>query len=91
MTTGTRTKPDFYAILGDGWTSAGFSATDILPTSQGVAYLIAEGGVPRRVKVAYLSDGGFTPLADYAAWTRKTPPTPIPAPAPAIPAAAHVA
>ncbi|HEV2377582.1 MAG TPA: hypothetical protein VGS19_36135, partial [Streptosporangiaceae bacterium] len=59
-------------ILGDGWSEAGFEATDILPTSQGVAYLIAEGGVPRRIKVAYLSDSDITTLADYAAWTRRT-------------------
>jgi DNA segregation ATPase FtsK/SpoIIIE, S-DNA-T family len=61
-------------VLGDGWSEAGFSATDILPTSQGVAYLIAEGGVPRRIKVAYLSDSDITKLADYAAWTRRTAP-----------------
>jgi S-DNA-T family DNA segregation ATPase FtsK/SpoIIIE len=73
-------------ILGDGWSEAGFSATDILPTNQGAAYLIAEGGVPRLIKVAYLSDSDITKLADYAAWTRK-PPTP----APALPAPAHVA
>jgi S-DNA-T family DNA segregation ATPase FtsK/SpoIIIE len=73
-------------ILGDGWSEAGFSATDILPTNQGAAYLIAEGGVPRLIKVAYLSDSDITTLADYAAWTRKPP-----APAPALPAPAHVA
>ena len=73
-------------VLGDGWSEAGFSATDILPTSQGVAYLIAEGGVPRRIKVAYLSDADITSLADYAAWTREAP-----EPAAAEPTAASVA
>ena len=73
-------------ILGDGWSEAGFSATDILPTNPGAGYLIAEGGVPRLIKVAYLSDSDITKLADYAAWTRKPP-----APAPALPAPAHVA
>jgi S-DNA-T family DNA segregation ATPase FtsK/SpoIIIE len=68
-------------VLGDGWSEAGFSATDILPTSQGVAYLIAEGGVPRRIKVAYLSDSDITSLADYAAWTRQTTEPPAAAPA----------
>ena len=73
-------------ILGDGWSEAGFSATDILPTNPGAGYLIAEGGVPLLIKVAYLTDSDITKLADYAAWTRNTP-----APAPALPAPAHVA
>jgi DNA segregation ATPase FtsK/SpoIIIE, S-DNA-T family len=72
-------------ILGDGWSEAGFSATDISPTNQGVAYLIAEGGVPRRVKVAYLSDSDISSLANYAACTRRT------ANAAPIPLATHVA
>ena len=59
-------------ILGDGWSEAGFSATDISPTNQGEAFLIAEGGVPRRIKVAYLADADIIALADYAAWTRRT-------------------
>ncbi|MCO5992674.1 FtsK/SpoIIIE domain-containing protein [Actinoallomurus rhizosphaericola] len=58
-------------ILGDGWSEAGFSATDITPTQQGVAYLIAEGGVPRRIKVAYLADADIHALVDHAAWTRR--------------------
>ena len=71
-------------ILGDGWSEAGFSATDITPTQQGVAYLIAEGGVPRRVKVAYLSDQNINALVDHATWTRNTnqdTTTPMPRPA----------
>ena len=69
-------------ILGDGWSEAGFSATDIRPTNQGVAYLIAEGGVPQLIKVAYLSDADITAIADYAAWTRRAhslAPVPVPA------------
>jgi S-DNA-T family DNA segregation ATPase FtsK/SpoIIIE len=73
-------------ILGDGWSEAGFSATEIAPTSQGVAYLIAEGGVPRRIKVAYLSDADITALADHAAWTRQAA-----IPAPLRPAAVRAA
>ena len=34
-------------ILGDGWSHAGFSATDISPTNPGEGFLIAEGGTPR--------------------------------------------
>ena len=60
-------------ILGDGWSEAGFTATDISPLNQGEALLIAEGGIPQRIKVAYLTDAHISALADYAAWTRRTP------------------
>ena len=59
-------------ILGDGWSGAGFSATDISPVNPGEALLIAEGGIPQRIKAAYLSDDDIRALADYAAWTRRT-------------------
>ena len=59
-------------ILGDGWSEAGFDATDLRPTNQGTAYLIAEGGTPQLIKVAYLTDADISGLADYAAWTRGT-------------------
>ena len=65
-------------ILGDGWSEAGFTATDIAPSNPGEALLIAEGGIPQRIKVAYLSDADITALADYAAWTRRTQPRPLP-------------
>ena len=71
-------------ILGDGWSGAGFSATDIAPTNQGEAFLIAEGGTPQRIKVAYLSDADIIALADYAAWTRRTQPLPTAGPAIAV-------
>jgi S-DNA-T family DNA segregation ATPase FtsK/SpoIIIE len=58
-------------VLGHGWSEQGYSATDIAPTNQGAAYLIAEGGVPRRIKVAYLSDTQIQDIADYAAWIRR--------------------
>ncbi len=57
-------------ILGDGWSGRGFSATDIPPENQGLCYLIAEGGTPRRVKVAYLSDDHIIGLAALAASLR---------------------
>jgi hypothetical protein len=56
--------------------------TDILPTNPGECQLIAEGGVPQRVKVSSLSDADITALADYAAWTRRTGPHPTAGPAP---------
>jgi S-DNA-T family DNA segregation ATPase FtsK/SpoIIIE len=57
-------------ILGDGWSGRGYTATEILPTSQGVALLIAEGGTPQRIKTAYLSDDDIIQLAAYAKWKR---------------------
>ncbi|MFB6396182.1 FtsK/SpoIIIE domain-containing protein [Polymorphospora lycopeni] len=58
-------------VLGHGWAEQGYTATDIAPTNQGAAYLIAEGGTPRRIKVAYLSDTQIQAIADYAAWVRR--------------------
>lgn len=59
-------------VLGDGWSGEGFSATEIAPTSQGVAYLLAEGGTPHLVKAAYLTDANIAAIADYAAWIKRT-------------------
>ena len=66
-------------ILGDGWSGAGYSATGISPVNPGEALLIAEGGIPQRIKAAYLSDTDITALAGYAAWTRRTRPLTTPA------------
>jgi S-DNA-T family DNA segregation ATPase FtsK/SpoIIIE len=59
-------------ILGDNLSAAGFSATTISPLNQGEAFLIAEGGTPQRIKVAYLDDADIIALADHAARTRRT-------------------
>ncbi|MER7460936.1 FtsK/SpoIIIE domain-containing protein [Micromonospora sp. NPDC126480] len=58
-------------ILGQGWAEQGYTASDISPTNQGAAYLLAEGGVPRRIKAAYLTDTDIYNIADYAAWIRR--------------------
>src|SRR5690348_12336442 len=71
-------------ILGDGLAHIGFSATDIPPTNPGEGFLIAEGGIPQRVKVSYLSDADITALASYAAWTRRTQRLTTTPPGPAI-------
>jgi S-DNA-T family DNA segregation ATPase FtsK/SpoIIIE len=71
-------------ILGDGWSSAGITATEISPSNPGECLLIAEGGVPERVKVSYLSDADIIALADYAAWTRRTGFLPTAGPATAV-------
>ncbi|MGW3790040.1 FtsK/SpoIIIE domain-containing protein [Micromonospora arida] len=68
-------------ILGQGWAEQGYTASDISPTNQGAAYLLAEGGVPRRIKAAYLTDTDIYNIADYAAWTRRPVSTSASAPA----------
>lgn len=58
-------------ILGAGWADLGYTATDIDPDNRGAAYLLAEGGVPRRIKAAWLSDEDIYAIADYATWLRR--------------------
>lgn len=43
-------------VLGHGWASRGFDASLIDPADPGVGWLLAEGGVPKRIRCAYLSD-----------------------------------
>jgi S-DNA-T family DNA segregation ATPase FtsK/SpoIIIE len=57
-------------ILGQGWADLGYTATDIDPDNRGAAWLLAEGGIPRRIKAAYLTDEQIYNIADYAAWMR---------------------
>ncbi|MEV0810421.1 FtsK/SpoIIIE domain-containing protein [Micromonospora sp. NPDC050200] len=66
-------------ILGQGWAEQGYTASDISPTNQGAAYLLAEGGVPHRIKAAYLTDADIYNIADYAAWIRRPAGTSTPA------------
>jgi S-DNA-T family DNA segregation ATPase FtsK/SpoIIIE len=58
-------------VLGHGWAEQGYTATDIAPTNQGAYLLIAEGGTPKLVKGAYLSDTDIHGIADYATWIRR--------------------
>jgi S-DNA-T family DNA segregation ATPase FtsK/SpoIIIE len=67
-------------ILGQGWADLGYSATDIHPANRGAAWLLAEGGIPRRIKAAYLSDEDIYNIADYAAWMRRPSGITVPAP-----------
>ncbi len=71
-------------ILGNGWGGQGFNANTISPTNPGEAFLIADGGIPRRIKAAYLSDADIYHIADYAAWTRRTSGLHTPTSRPAI-------
>jgi hypothetical protein len=57
-------------ILGAGWAAEGYSAADIDPACRGVGYLLHEGGVPVRVRAAYLDDTALARLAARAATAR---------------------
>lgn len=43
-------------ILSVGWAKEGYNARNIHPEDFGVGWLLAEGGIPRRFKAAYLDD-----------------------------------
>ena len=57
-------------ILGHGWANEGYTAAEIDPSTRGVGWLIAEGGVPRRIRTAYLDDQQVAELAERAAKLR---------------------
>jgi S-DNA-T family DNA segregation ATPase FtsK/SpoIIIE len=67
----TSTDASSDIILGHGWASKGFTANALDPTNQGSGLLIAEGGVPFRIKGAYLTDDQIIAIADYAAYIRR--------------------
>jgi hypothetical protein len=65
------TSPDASdTILGQGWATRGYSAATIDPAQRGVGFLLAEGGVPRRFRAAYLSDTDVAVLAHRAEMLR---------------------
>lgn len=53
-------------VLSVGWAAQGYSAKDIAPEDRGIGLLLAEGGIPRRMKSAYLSDADIYGLVEYA-------------------------
>lgn len=59
-------------ILGRGWAQAGYNAATIRPGERGIGYLLAEGGIPRRTKSAYLTDAHIYSLVEYARQLRTT-------------------
>lgn len=59
-------------VLGHGWAAKGWSANTISPNNQGAGLLIAEGGIPKLVKTAYLSDEDCSRIAAHAAQLRAT-------------------
>jgi S-DNA-T family DNA segregation ATPase FtsK/SpoIIIE len=58
-------------VLGHGWAGQGYTAAAIDPRSRGVSWLLAETGVPRRIKTAYLTDDQIKYLAAWAAQIRR--------------------
>ena len=63
-------------ILGAGWADQRYTASDIDPENRGAAYLLADGGLPKRIKAAYLTDADIYGIADYATWLRRRHPQP---------------
>lgn len=57
-------------VLGHGWASRGYTAASVAPEAKGIGFLLAEGGIPARVKAAYLSDDEVYALADRATLRR---------------------
>ncbi len=59
-------------ILTQGWAKEGYSARTITPEQLGVGWLLAEGGIPRRIKAAYLSDDDIRAVVAVARHLRGT-------------------
>lgn len=59
-------------IIGHGWAKQGYSASEIAPEDRGIGLLLAEGGRPRRMKSAYLTDAHIYGLVEYAQQIRTT-------------------
>jgi S-DNA-T family DNA segregation ATPase FtsK/SpoIIIE len=53
-------------ILSQGWAGQGYSAKTIRPEAIGQAWVLAEGGFPRRMRCAYLSDAHIQTLISHA-------------------------
>ena len=66
-------------VLGNGMATQGFDASEIDPAAHGVGYLLADGGTPRRIKAAYLSDQEIAVIVRAGQHLRSLPFTP-PAP-----------
>jgi S-DNA-T family DNA segregation ATPase FtsK/SpoIIIE len=60
-------------ILGQGWASQGHNAATIAPGERGVGYLLAEDGLPVRLRTFYLSDREIAGLAARAGGLRQRP------------------
>jgi hypothetical protein len=68
MRCSTRDASD--TVLGAGWATEGYSASDISPANRGVGHLLAEGSLPRRMRCFVLEDRHVHELAKRAAELR---------------------
>jgi S-DNA-T family DNA segregation ATPase FtsK/SpoIIIE len=59
-------------VLGAGWATLGYSASDINSSQRGVGYLLAEGTVPERMRCFILEDAPLAALARRAEQLRGT-------------------
>lgn len=60
-------------ILGQGWATNGYSAATIAPDQRGIGFLLAEDGLPRRIRAYYLDDQAVNALAQRAVALRQEP------------------
>jgi DNA segregation ATPase FtsK/SpoIIIE-like protein len=58
-------------ILGSGWASEGYSASSIDPAMRGVGYLLADGGIPRRMRSFSLTDFDVAEIVRHGAALRR--------------------
>ncbi|MGA2926195.1 MAG: FtsK/SpoIIIE domain-containing protein [Solirubrobacteraceae bacterium] len=65
-------------ILGQGWASQGHNAGTIAPADRGVGFLLADDGLPVKLRTFYLDDEQVTQLATRASAQRRGR-TPAPA------------
>jgi len=67
----TTTREASDTILGGGWASNGYSATDIDAATPGVCWLLAEGSSPRKLRCAYLADDELDAIVARATALRR--------------------
>jgi S-DNA-T family DNA segregation ATPase FtsK/SpoIIIE len=61
-------------ILGQGWASLGHDAAKIAPEQCGIGFLLADDGLPVRMRAFYLDDQAVEALAERAAALRGVTP-----------------
>lgn len=61
----TETSSDI--VLGHGWHARGVDASTLDPGVPGVGWLLAEGGIPRRIRCSWLSDNDIASITGRAA------------------------
>jgi hypothetical protein len=66
------TKDASDTVLGAGWATEGYSASEFDPAHRGVGYLLAEGNVPTRMRCFMLEDAPLANLARRAERLRGT-------------------